>query len=482
MNMSKVYFAAAAMICVIILFGLVLVPLANADWSMYRSGPSRTGVGTGGPVLTPNILWKTNVPSPSVKVGTQTVEGERTFTTPVVVHGIIYACSTASVTTSSVGMTFIVGTWLDAYAFNATNGAEIWDHKISDGRTGVSAVSVPAVSGNMVYFGANNGNVYALNAQNGDLRWSTNVTAIGQSSPVIVEGILYIGGYNGVVYALNADNGETIWKQTAGTNVAWSSPAVVNGVVYLGSGNGYFYALNAKNGDQLWKCNTNGWVAPSATVDNGVVYAPSVDDNIYALNATNGDLIWKFDTLPPDYVSQEQYGVVAFPFPVACDNGMVYVTSDLIIPRLDRGQTLAYAVNATTGILIWNFTVTASSNSMSPPAVADGIFYMNIYNGLLALDAENGAIIWNYTTTIAPWSSDPIVDNGAIFVGSSSGQVWALGSTPPVYPPYNPALPPFQAASSGIIIALTVFVICAITVIILRRLRTLKNPKSLMNN
>ena len=188
MNMSKVYFAAAAMICVIILFGLVLVPLANADWSMYRSGPSRTGVGTGGPVLTPNILWKTNVPSPSVKVGTQTVEGERTFTTPVVVHGIIYACSTASVTTSSVGMTFIVGTWLDAYAFNATNGAEIWDHKISDGRTGVSAVSVPAVSGNMVYFGANNGNVYALNAQNSrsHLRWSTNVTAIGQSSPVMV--------------------------------------------------------------------------------------------------------------------------------------------------------------------------------------------------------------------------------------------------------------------------------------------------------
>ena len=67
---------------------------------------------------------------------------------------------------------------------------------------------------------------------------------------------------------------------------------------------------------------------------------------------------------------------------------MVYVTSDLIIPRFNSGQTLAYAVNATTGILIWNFTVTASSNSMSPPAVADGIFYMNIYNGLLALDAK----------------------------------------------------------------------------------------------
>jgi outer membrane protein assembly factor BamB len=463
MSMSKGCFVATVIICVIIFFGLVLVPLANADWSTYRSGPSRTGVGTGGPVLTPNILWKTNVSSPSVKVGTQTFEGERTFTTPVVLHGIIYACSTSSVRINESNY----AEWLDVYAFNATNGAEIWDHKISDVmKTGVPAVSVPAVSGNMVYFGANNGQVYALNARNGNLQWNTNVgNQGGDSSPVIVDGILYIGGYNGVVYALNAANGETIWKSTAGTNVGASSPAVVNGVVYLGS-NEY---------------NTNGWVEPSAAVDNGVVYAPSNDDDIYALNATNGDLIWKFDTLPPDYVSQEQYGVVALPFPVACDNGMVYVTSDLIIPRLDRGQTLAYALNATTGILIWNFTVTASSNYMSPPAVADGIFYMNIYDGLLALDAENGAIIWNYTTTVNdPWSSDPIVDNGAIFVGSSDGQVYALGSAPPIYPPYNPALPPFQAASTAITIALSIFVISTITVIVLTRLRKSKPKVNLL--
>ena len=48
----------AVAVCMIFLFSLVLIPFANADWIMFRSDPSHSGVGTGNPTLTPTLLWK----------------------------------------------------------------------------------------------------------------------------------------------------------------------------------------------------------------------------------------------------------------------------------------------------------------------------------------------------------------------------------------------------------------------------------------
>jgi len=476
MNMSKGCFAAIVVIC-LIFFALVSVPIGNADWTMDRSGPSRIGVATGSQVLTPNVLWKTNVSLPSVKVDKQSFEGGRTFTTPVVLHGIIYACSTSSVGISEYNNP----SWLDVYAFNATDGTEIWDHKINN----MTDISVPAVTDNVVYFRADNGYnvgyVYALNVKNGNLQWRTNVNGIGLSSPAINDGILYVGGGNDFFYALNAANGETIWKHTTDANIAWGSPAVVNGVVYVGADDGNLYAFNAKNGDLLWKYNVGVDRWPSVAVDNGVAYTSSNAGTVCAVNETNGNLIWEYDTTPPEYISQEQNGVQGLPFPVACDNGVVYVTCEFIIPTLDRGWPLVYALNATTGSKIWNLTINISSNDMSAPVIADGVLYMNTFYGIIALNTQNATAEWNYNATINyPWSSDLIVDNGAIFVGSSDGQVYALGSAPPTYPPYSPTLPPFQAASTTITIALSIFVICTITVIILARLRKSKPKVNLL--
>src|SRR3989337_4151011 len=45
----------------------------------------------------------------------------------------------------------------------------------------------------------------------------------------------------------------------------------------------------------LWKFNTGGQVDSPAVV-GGVVYVGSYDRKVYALNASNGDLIWNYTT------------------------------------------------------------------------------------------------------------------------------------------------------------------------------------------
>ena len=52
------------------------------------------------------------------------------------------------------------------------------------------------------------GYVYALDAENGALLWSSAIDSAVQSSPVVIDGHVYVSSENGYVYALKAWPGE----------------------------------------------------------------------------------------------------------------------------------------------------------------------------------------------------------------------------------------------------------------------------------
>jgi outer membrane protein assembly factor BamB len=66
----------------------------------------------------------------------------------------------------------------------------------------------------------------------------------------------------------------------------------------------------------------------------------------------------------------------------------------------------------------------------SSPAVANGVVYVGSNdNNLYALNATTGAKVWNYTTGGSVYSS-PAVANGVVYVGSQDHNLYALGTTP----------------------------------------------------
>ena len=223
----------AAVVCIIFLSSLVLIPLANADWTMYHADPSHNGVATGTSVLTPKLLWNF------------TADGTIT-SSPAMVNGVVYIGSDAG----------------NLYALKAANGAKIWNYTTLN-----SIESSPAVANGLVYVGSDDGNLYALNAVNGDQAWNYSIGNNNEvlSSPTVVDGVVYVGSFIfkigapvdffGYVYAFNAVNGAKLWNFTTGGGI-FSSPAVVNGVVYIGSEDDNVYALNATNGDELWSYTT----------------------------------------------------------------------------------------------------------------------------------------------------------------------------------------------------------------------------------
>src|SRR5712675_504119 len=77
------------------------------------------------------------------------------------------------------------------------------------------------------------------------------------SSPALADGVIYFGGDDGNVYAVDAVTGRQLWKHATNGPVP-SSPAVVGGIVYVQSYDGKFYALDAKTGGTKWKFATGG--------------------------------------------------------------------------------------------------------------------------------------------------------------------------------------------------------------------------------
>jgi eukaryotic-like serine/threonine-protein kinase len=296
--------------------------------------------------------------------------------------------------------------------------------------------SSPAVVNGTVYTGTANGLVFAYNGKTGQPLWQNNIGLNNYSSPAVANGIVYVG--TDTLYALNAKSGKVIWTYKTGGYIG--SPIVDNGVLYFGSYDSNVYALDAATGKLLWSYNThspansspavaNGMVyiaedasvialnassgteqwtfsvgSGTPTVANGIVYISGNDNNLYALNASTGALVWK------KAVSGVEYEALA----VA--NGMLFFGTD---------NSIMYAFNAQTGTQIWAFT--AKSLFSVSPAIANGVVYIGDFGtDLYALNANTGKMLWTYEVRGGNTSSTMVVVNGSVYVSEDYGGFYAF--------------------------------------------------------
>ena len=208
--------------------------------------------------------------------------------------------------------------------------------------------TTPGVVGNSVYFPANDGHVYALDARSGALRWKfnawegiqpnqpgtfqkeINADPVGQmrGSVAYANGRIYVGDGTARMHCLNASSGGEIWRTAmdplAGTHRSKisSSPIVYDGRVFFGTstsaGRSYLACLDAQTGAIRWRFNiltdpeTVGggaaWTAPALDVEYGIVYnvtgslhgrvpGPALfSESMIASDMESGELLW-FDQL-----------------------------------------------------------------------------------------------------------------------------------------------------------------------------------------
>ena len=305
------------------------------------------------------------------------------------------------------------------YAVNLADGAQRWKFK-----TGSRVTSSPAVYRGHVYFGSYDGNIYSVDAKTGEQHWKfasegerrfTGRHLHGQdpsgesmpdpfdyylSSPTIVQDTVYVGSGDGNVYALDAASGALRWKFHTG-DVVHASPAIANGIVYIGSWDSYFYALDAKSGQQRWRFKTGEdhdianqvGIQSSATIADGVVYFGCRDSNLYALDAATGAKKWVYSNKGSWVIST----------PIANDGTLYFATSD---------SGLFNAVDSKTGALKYSLSF-HHWPMFSSPAIAGRSLYIGSNSGtLMAIDLDKHAAAWVFSTDGANRNAAALTQKG----------------------------------------------------------------------
>ncbi len=219
------------------------------------------------------------------------------------------------------GMIYVGSNDGTLHAIHAATGVQAWS--LSIGNNGF--FSSPVVVHGVVYVGSwTTGKLFALDATTGAVRWSYT-TGYSLAGPTVVNGVVYVplDGADigtGGVDAINAATGALKWFRATG-NYVYTTPAVADGLVYVGSGDHKIYALKAANGAVKWTYTTGLDVTASAAVANGVVYDGSNDGNVYALDAATGVLDWSYATGAPVISSP---AVANGKLYIGSDTGIIY--------------------------------------------------------------------------------------------------------------------------------------------------------------
>jgi polyvinyl alcohol dehydrogenase (cytochrome) len=181
-------------------------------------------------------------------------------------------------------------------------------------------------------------------------------------------------------------------------------------------------AISASNVATLapkWVFTTGGDISARAAVVNGVAYFPDWSGHVYAVNASTGALIWS-KSIVADYLSG-----VFDPAPskvVSRTSPAVDVTTNTVYVGTQKGAYLL-AINAATGALKWRTQLDTHPLAIDTqsPIVYNGVVYV----GVASLE-EAAAVDPNY-----PCCS---FRGSALAVNATTGQIlWKTYMTPPGY-------------------------------------------------
>jgi outer membrane protein assembly factor BamB len=307
--------------------------------------------------------------------------------------------------------------------------------------------SSPAIVDGVVYVGAFNGDLVAVDLATGKLRWKYAAgSAIGESSPAVAGETVFIGDSAGVVHAVRTRDGSGLWTFKTQQEIK-SSPVVVGAIVLIGSYDGFLYALETASGRLTWKFETDGPVHATPAVHNGVVFVAGCDESLRAFNVADGAELYRIpagaNTAASPVVDGDRAYVGTFNSEVLAFDLKAktivwryenpdrqfpfYSSAALVGGRVIVGSRdkLVHAIDAKTGKAAWTFTTQARVDSS--PAVAGSRVYIGSSDGrLYGLNAATGRKEWEFDAG-APLTSSPAIASGRIVIGSTDGALYCFG-------------------------------------------------------
>ena len=267
---------------------VVPAPQVNRDWAQSGGNAAKSlgHVALGG---TLTQAW-------SVSIGSGSSAQARLGSEPVVADGRVYTIDTRAV----------------VRAFDADSGRQVWSTQVR----GENSPNETLFGGGVSY---DNGRIYATNgagdaaaldAATGAVVWNVKPGGPLRGAPTVVNDNIYVISQDNSLFALNAANGETRWTgagtfEQAGV-FGTASPAFAQSTVVAGFSSGELNAYRYENGQVVWQdalsrtgiSTTVGTVSDidaDPVIDQGRVFAVGQGGRMVAVELITGQRAWEIN-------------------------------------------------------------------------------------------------------------------------------------------------------------------------------------------
>lgn len=235
-------------------------------------------------------------------------------------------------------------------------------------------------------------------------------------APLYAGDTLYAASADGEVVAVQSENGELIWEQDLDERL-FAGPGADARQLYLASRNAELIALSSEDGSEQWRASLPTEVVAAPQSNGSLVVAQTTDGRVLGFDAGTGDQLWQYDAQVP--VLTMRTGAAPL------------VGGDVVIASFANGRVIA--LTAAAGQPVWQYEVGQPQGRTElerlvdiggQPLVLDSAIMVAGYQGKLALvDIRSGQEIWS-----KPASSfySPAIGNGNIYLASANGDIQAL--------------------------------------------------------
>lgn len=259
----------------------------NKSWEQASGSPANR-VSNAALRSNPQLIWST-------PIGVGDGRRQRITADPVVGGGLVYTLDAAA-RVSGI----------------ASNGAVAWTTDLRPTRDGDKDATGGglAYAGGTLYVSLGYGQLAALDATTGGIRWQQKLDATGSGAPTVSGGLIYLVAGDNTGWAIKTDTGRIEWK-VLGTpslsNVLGApAPALTSKYAVFAFGSGDIVTTFRRGGLRRWEATVTARqsgraasrisdVTGSPVISGNTLYAGNHSGRILAVAVDTGERLWTVD-------------------------------------------------------------------------------------------------------------------------------------------------------------------------------------------
>ena len=227
------------------------------------------------------------------------------------------------------------------HALAPADGHELWAQQQPVPRLSLRGTARPAIAGDLVLCGFDNGKVVAVNAGDGSVQWEATISPphgrtelerlVDIDTAVRVSGQdVFTVGFQGKVAMLAIDTGQVWWSHDASS---YHSLTLDDDTLYLATADGEIAAMRTRTGAELWRQKAlahRGLTTPAALDEDHALVVADFQGYVHFLDKATGALAAR--------VSSGKVRVSNTP----------QIAGNMVLVVNDRGQISAFRVTPLT--------------------------------------------------------------------------------------------------------------------------------------